>query len=297
MTLQAMGPTEEMRAAIINDGDKEFRRVNVTVKMDRRELLTGLAAGTVVPIMASGCSTNAALDRQQIMLVSDGQLAQLAAGSWRQALSQTRQTRDYGKRRRVEQVGTRIVDAADKQFPARGLTKQNWEFAVFDEDTINAWVMPGGKVGFYTGILDIMSNDDQVATVMGHEVGHVVGRHAAERMSQQLVGTGVIAVGNIALDRYDVKHKRELGALLGAGVTFGYVLPYSRLHEYEADRLGVDFMNGGSYRPPEALTFWQNMMRKNQGRARPLEWMSTHPSDGNRIARMRSHIASKGYGV
>ncbi|MEM8920917.1 MAG: M48 family metalloprotease, partial [Pseudomonadota bacterium] len=155
-----------------------------TVTMSRRELITGLASGSVVAFSGatvSGCATNEALGRSQLMLVSDGQLAQLSAQSWTQALQEIPQTSDSATRRRVEGVGDRIVQAADQRFPSHNLTQYNWEFAVFEDDTVNAWVMPGGKVGFHTGILEIMENDDQIATVMGHEAGHVVGRHAAER--------------------------------------------------------------------------------------------------------------------
>ena len=195
-------------------------------------------------------------------------------------------TRAWGR------VGRRIVDAARTQFPGRGLGDHDWEFAVFDDDQVNAWVLPGGKVGFYSGILDIMENEDQVATVMGHEVGHVVGRHAAERYSQQVLAQSVVAVAGAALSQSDTRHAGEIAAVLGAGVTFGVLLPYSRKHEYEADRLGIDFMIGGGFAPREALRFWDSMSRRSDGKG--VEFMSTHPSDENRIAAMRSHLGARG---
>ena len=267
-----------------------------TVTMSRRELITGLASGTVVAFAGtsvSGCATNEALGRSQLLLVSDGQLAQLAAQSWTQALQENRQTSDPALRRRVEGVGDRIVQAADRQFPQQNLTQNNWEFAVFEDDTVNAWVMPGGKVGFHTGLLDIMENDDQVATVMGHEAGHVVGRHAAERYSQQMAAAGGLALANVALEAGDVENRGLIAGILGAGVTFGVILPYSRQHEYEADRLGADFMVGADYRANEAVRFWDTMTQ--QSGQRPLEFMSTHPSDTNRISAMQSYISTQGY--
>ncbi len=267
-----------------------------TVTMSRRELITGLAAGSVVAFgsaAVSGCTTNEALGRSQLLLVSDEQLSQLAAQSWTQALQENRQTSDPALLRRVERVGDRIVQAADQRFPGQNLTRNNWEFAVFEDDTVNAWVMPGGKVGFHKGLLDIMDNDDQIATVMGHEAGHVVGRHAAERYSQQMAAAGGLALANVALEAGEVENRRLIAGVLGAGVTFGVILPYSRQHEYEADRLGADFMVGANYRAGEAIRFWDNMTQ-NAG-SKPAEFMSTHPSDANRINAMRSYVSNQGY--
>ncbi|MEO0398597.1 MAG: M48 family metallopeptidase [Pseudomonadota bacterium] len=267
-----------------------------TVTMSRRELLSGLASGSVVAFSGaalSGCTTNEALGRRQLLLVSDAQLAQLSQQSWQQALQQNRQTSDPALRRRVSRVGDRIVQAADRRFPGQNLTQNNWEFAVFEDDTVNAWVMPGGKVGFHTGILDIMENDDQIATVMGHEAGHVVGRHAAERYSQQMAAQGGLSIANVALANSNVRNAGMIAGILGAGVSFGVILPYSRKHEYEADRLGADFMVGSNYRANEAVRFWDTMTSRSG--QRPAEFMSTHPSDTNRITAMRSYISSQGY--
>ncbi|MEO1028240.1 MAG: M48 family metallopeptidase, partial [Pseudomonadota bacterium] len=251
-----------------------------TVTMSRRDLINGLAAGSVVAF-TGGCVTNEALGRSQFLLVNDDQLEQMAAQSWTAALQENRQTSDPALRRQVENVGSRIVQAADRRFPQQNLTRKNWEFAVFDDSTVNAWVMPGGKVGFHTGILDIMDNDDQIATVMGHEAGHVVGKHSAERYSQQVAAAGGLALANVALEVGDVENRNLIAGILGAGVTFGVILPYSRKHEYEADRLGADFMVGANYRANEAVRFWDTMTQ--QSGQRPLEFMSTHPSDTNRI--------------
>ncbi|MEM1146369.1 MAG: M48 family metallopeptidase [Pseudomonadota bacterium] len=266
------------------------------ITLSRRDLINGLACGSVVAFSSatvSGCATNEALGRSQFMLVSDGQLAELAAQSWTQALEQNPQTSDRALRRRVEAVGDRIVQAADQRFPSQNLTQNNWEFAVFESDTVNAWVMPGGKVGFYTGLLDIMENDDQIATVMGHEAGHVVGRHSAERYSQQMAAAGGLALAGVALEAGDVENSALIAGILGAGVTFGVILPYSRQHEYEADRLGTDFMVGADYRANEAVRFWDAMTQTSA--QKPMEFMSTHPSDANRIAAMQSYVTAQGY--
>ncbi|MEM6538023.1 MAG: M48 family metallopeptidase, partial [Pseudomonadota bacterium] len=140
---------------------------------------------------------------------------------------------------------------------------------------------------------DITDNDDQIATVMGHEAGHVVGKHAAERYSQQVAAQQGLALANVALGASNSRNSGLIAGILGAGVTFGVILPYSRQHEYEADRLGADFMAGANYRPNEAVRFWDTMSQ--QPGQQSAEFMSTHPSDQNRITAMRSYISDSGY--
>ncbi len=254
----------------------------------RREMIMGLAAGTVLPFVA-GCADNAALGRSQLMLVSDGQLAQLSQQAWQDSLQRERVLRDPSYQRRLQRVGDRVVAAS-------GQSHLDWEFVVFDSDTVNAWVLPNGKVGFYKGILDIMDTDDHIATVMGHEVGHVAGRHSAERASQQMaaqMGVSLLAsaIGSSGTDY--AQYSDDVGAALGMGVTYGVILPYSREHEYEADRLGVDYMVGSGYDPRQAVDFWVGMSAMNDHNV--AEFASTHPSDDNRVAAMRAHIQARGY--
>ena len=262
-------------------------RTQPSVTMSRREILMGLATGAVVPFAASGCAENEALGRSQLMLVSPQQIAQLSDQTWRQSLQELPRSRDASLRRRLDRVGSRVVSAS-------GLTNYDWEFEVFENDQANAWVLPNGKVGFYTGMFDVVQNDDQIATILGHEAGHVAGRHAAERASQQMaagLATTAIAVG---MEQADVQNAGQWAAVLGAGAMFGVLLPYSRQHELEADRLGVDYMAGARYRPNEAVDFWELMMRR-QGGSRTPSFLSTHPSSDQRMARLQSHIQARGY--
>jgi predicted Zn-dependent protease len=267
-------------------GEIDMADKKLTELIRRREVLIGLAAGTMVP-MLSGCAENSALGRNQLMLVSDGDLAQLSEQAWRDSLQRERILRDPSYNRRLQRVGDRMVAAS-------GQTDKNWEFVVFDSDTVNAWVLPNGKVGFYKGILDLMESDDHIATVMGHEVGHVAGRHSAERASQQIAAqAGMQLVGAVLGSQTDVNYDADMAAALGLGVTVGVLLPYSRQHEYEADRLGVDYMVGSSYDPRQAIDFWVGMSALHQGGQ--MEFMSTHPSDDSRIAAMRAHMETSGY--
>jgi len=251
------------------------------VVMNRRQLVAGLACGSVV-----ACSVNPETGRSQLMLVSQGQLAQLSAGAWNDVQKQERVSTDPALNAQLRRVGGRITQGA-------GMANQSWEYAVFDSDQLNAFVLPGRQVGFYRGIMELADNDDQVATVLGHEVGHVTGRHAAERYSQNIaVGIGT-TVAAVAINQSDSRHKQEIAAVLGLGVTFGFVLPYSRKHELEADLLGVDYMARSGYDVNEAVRFWGKMAES--GGSRTPEFMSTHPAPETRIRQIQEHIEMRGY--
>ena len=252
----------------------------MTVVMERREVLAGLAAGSVVAL--SGCVQNSELGRNQLILISESQLAAMSQNAWSEIRKTSRFSRDRGANRKIDRIGTRIVDAANAG-------NRDWEFHIIDDKTVNAFVLPGGQVAFYQGILDIMDNDDQIATVMGHEVGHVIGRHAAERASQQIAAGVGLTAANIALAQSGVSYRNAISAILGAGVTYGVILPYSRQHEFEADRLGVTYMNEANYRPGEALAFWETMSAKGGD---TVDFMSTHPSDAKRINALQQHITT-----
>ena len=256
------------------------------VSMSRRQLVRGLATGSVVAF-AAGCAENTALGRSQLMLVSEEQIAQLSAQAWQQSLQRERISRDPQLNARVERVGARVTRASGLNYP--------WEYVVFDSDQENAWVLPGGKVAFYRGILETMENDHQIATVMGHEAAHLAGRHAAERASQQQAAGIGLGLASVALDAGDVENTAQWAAILGAGVTFGVILPYSRRHELEADRLGVEYMARAGYDPRQALRFWESKAAQSAGRNATPEFASTHPSDATRIAALRQYLAEQNY--
>lgn len=246
----------------------------------RRRMLLGLAAGGVVTL--SGCSTNPMTGRDQFMLVSDDDLASMSVRTWEQVQRRYERGGTAKERETVRRVGRSMVDAS-----GLGGTR-NWEFEVF-EGPSNAFVLPGGQVAVFTGILEDFDNEAQMAAVVGHEVGHVAARHSAERVSQQvlaslLVGGTAAVLAGIGTDR--AATQIAIGAL-GAGATFGILLPYSRRHELEADRLGVEYMARQGYDPREARQFWVDRIEERESEA-PAEFMSTHPSDQTRIAQIEA---------
>ncbi len=184
---------------------------------------------------------------------------------------------------RVNEVGWRIAESVGRSLP-----EAEWEFVVFESDELNAFALPGGKVGVYTGILELTETDDELAAIIGHEIAHVTSRHSAERMSQTMMA-GIVAAGSeVYMESADVDHdNRALArAALGVGTTIGVMLPYSRLHETEADVIGLRFAAGAGYDPRAAITFWEKMKAASEGKGRPPEFLSTHPAPDNRIARL-----------
>lgn len=248
--------------------------------MDRRVFLAGLASASAWTL--AGCATNPVTGRSQLSLVSEEQLVQASGQAWKEIQAQSVRSTDTAVNRRIRDIGRRCVEGA-------GQGHRDWEFAVFEDPAINAFVLPGGQVAFYTGLLDAAENDGQVAAVMGHEIGHVTGRHASERASQHLaanLGFSIVAGVLIGSSRED---GQLLAAVLGAGIVYGIILPYSREHEYEADRLGLEYMHAAGYDPQEAVNFWEIM--NGMDRRRPLEFMSTHPAPAKRMKRLQEEAA------
>lgn len=251
--------------------------------LKRRDVLMGLATGTLV---LAGCEVNPYTGREQFVGLApgDAQMAALALDSWQKQKAETPISRSPALNARLQRVGQRIAAVA-------GLQNVQWEFVVFDTPEKNAFVLPGGKVGFYRGIMELAQNDDQIAAVMGHEVGHVQARHAAERYSQQTGASVLMGAAQIGLQGSE--NSNAWLAALGLGAQVGILLPYSRLQESEADRVGVDNMHAARYDVREAVRFWEIMA--SQGGSRPPTLLSTHPSPQGRMAELKAYINQRGY--
>ena len=169
--------------------------------LERRSLIQGLAAGGILTVGGSslaGCATNAETGARQLLLVGDGQLSQMAAASWLDTKSKIPTSNDPRYTNRLENIGSRIARGANKE-------NESWDYEVFDQNSRNAFVLPGNRVGFFKGMMDFADNDDQIAAVMGHEVGHVTGKHAAERVSTKWLGNWLLQAGRFSRDHKEPK--------------------------------------------------------------------------------------------
>ena len=224
------------------------------INLSRRAIIKGLAAGTMFPIVA-GCATVAQ---------TDAQLAQLSATAWADLKSQTPVSRDSRLVQPVMETWGQLVSGTPK-------ANEEWDVQVFDDTTVNAFVMPGNRVGIYRGIVDLTENMDQLSSVLGHEVGHSVKLHAAKRANRaQLANIGLMA-GQIAIGtaagsgQLSQATAQSMAALGGAAVQFGVILPFSRGHELEADKLGVDYMHASGFSVKEAPRLWELMAAQSEG--------------------------------
>ena len=182
----------------------------------------------------------------------------------------------------VQCVAERIVKHSGKNFSNEG-----WEVVLFRDKAVNAFALPGGKIGVYTGLLGMVENQHQLAAVIGHEVGHVILEHGNQQISQDLLVKGGLAAIERLIKDMDPQEKQEILAGLGLGAQIGLALPYSRHHEIEADQVGLELMAKAGFDPRESVTLWENM---NQIGGQQLEFLSTHPSDENRIKDLRSRM-------
>jgi predicted Zn-dependent protease len=248
----------------------------------RRDLMRAFAGGAAaLALPACETTTNPETGRGQFILVSDEQMSQAALQAWAQVRQQTPAWNNRAAQQRLERVGMRVAQGA-------GRGNQQWEFQLFDSPQKNAFVLPGNKVGFYRGLYELSERDDWMATVLGHEVGHVTGRHAAERYSREMATQTALQVAGTQIS------SRAAMAALGLGAQVGLSLPFSREQESEADILGINYMRAAGYDPRQAIPFW-NAMNAGGG-SRPPEFISTHPDPANRVERIRNYINQRGWG-
>ena len=236
-----------------------------------------------VVLFVIGCATAPYTGRGQVILVSEGQEAALGEDAYKHVLRDSVVSHDVDTQRIVRKVGERIARAANE--PA-----YNWQFSVInDPEVVNAFALPGGKVAVYTGIFGPARDEAGLAVVLGHEVAHVLARHPAERMSQdlllQIVGTGLSA----ALSKNPAMANQVL-QVYGMGAGVGLALPFSRAQETEADRIGLILMAKAGYDPRVALDLWRRMEKKEGGRDAPPEFLSTHPGYATRIEQLRTFL-------
>lgn len=250
--------------------------------MHARSNQLAVTVAAALCLASTGCLTVPETGRRQVMLISSQQEMQLGFSAFQQMKKETPVSRDPAITAMVQRVGRRIAAVAE-------LPGAQWEFVVFDSKEANAFCLPGGKVGIYTGILPITKDEAGLATVIGHEIAHAVARHGAERMSEGLLlqtGGGLLGAG---LANSDPRTRVLVLTAYGLGAKVGRELPHSRAQESEADRIGLIYMARAGYDPEAAVAFWQRFGEHNrqQGGGGTPEFLRTHPLDTVRVQQLQ----------
>lgn len=243
---------------------------------------------SIVVLLFWSCATNPLTGRKSLSLVSNAQLFPQSFAQYNQVLKNSQIDNVSADAKMINNVGQRIKYAAERFYTEKGMGSQlqgyEWQFSLIKSDQLNAWCMPGGKVAFYTGILPICKDDTGVAVVMGHEVAHALAGHSAEQVSNAMLAQGIMIGGNVAISNDDWRNVFNELYPAGAGLT---MLKYGRNMELDADHAGLYLMAMAGYNPQEAISFWQRMEKASEGQKTPPEFLSTHPSSGNRIAQIQ----------
>jgi predicted Zn-dependent protease len=240
-----------------------------------------LVGSGLVVVTVTGCVTNEA-GRKQLMLVSQQEEMQLGLNAFDQMKTNTPISKDPVANDMVKRVGDRIKTVVN-------LNGAQWEFVVFESKEANAFCLPGGKIGVYTGILPLVKDDAGLAVVLGHEIAHATLHHGAERMSRgiamQVVGQGL----GYAVDTANPKWTAAFAQLYGIGSGVAVELPHSRSSESEADKIGLFYMAKAGYDPEAAISFWERFAEYGkQAGGKPPKWLSTHPDEGTRIQNLKA---------
>ena len=249
-------------------------------------------AGFFFILILTACATVPMTGRKQMNLMPESEMAAMGFQQYGEFMDTTTVSTNRQATNDIKEVGSKISGTVEKYMREIGQEKKlehyEWEFNLVADKTPNAWAMPGGKIVFYEGILPLTQDKNGIAVVMGHEIAHAIARHGNERFSQAIM----TQLGGMALAKAIEEKPEETKALFmlafGIGSQVGVMLPYSRLHEKEADKLGLNFMAMAGYNPNTAISFWERMSKS--GGARPPEWLSTHPLDETRIAEMKKNL-------
>ena len=241
-------------------------------------------------LLLASCGSVPLTGRRQILLVSDAELLAASLTQYEAYMKTATKSTDRTKSAMVERVGRRIATATEDHLRQNGGEKEidnfKWEFNLIRDDAVNAFCMPGGKIVVFEGLLPLVSSEDELAVVIGHEIAHAVAKHSNERMSQEILAQYGAAFVDLALSSQTAVLQQIGSSVFGLGAQLGVMLPYSRTHEYEADKIGLILMTVAGFEPGSALTFWQKMSDLS-GNSNSSDFMSTHPSDSKRIAEIQ----------
>lgn len=241
------------------------------------------SVATALILALSACATSPT-GRKQVLLYPTDQLDEMGT----QAFASMKSDLQISNKKTENSYVQCVANSITKNVPANVFAGQ-WEVVVFDDDQVNAFALPGGKIGVYTGLLKVATNQDQLAAVIGHEVGHVIAHHGNERMSQStLINMGSQAVGQI-LEMNEVQNSGPIMSAIGLGAQVGIQLPFSRSHESEADVIGLVLMAQSGFDPRESVQLWKNMDAASGGNKQP-ELLSTHPLPSSRIENLQKNM-------
>jgi predicted Zn-dependent protease len=256
--------------------------------MKRFNLIMALLTACLI---MSSCGSVALTGRKQLLLVSDQEVYQAGLTQYNEYIASSQLSSDTKNTAIVKSVGQKLAAATEQYLKANGLESElknfAWEFNLVKDKQVNAFCMPGGKIVVYEGLLTVAQTEAELAVVIGHEIAHAVAKHSNERMSQQIMAQYGAAILSQALSQKSAAIQQTASTVFGLGAQVGLMLPYSRKHEYEADYMGIVFMELAGYDSTSSIDFWTKMSAGSSGGS---DFLSTHPSDTKRIAELQRRI-------
>ncbi|MFC6267243.1 M48 family metallopeptidase [Frigoriflavimonas asaccharolytica] len=253
--------------------------------------ISGILGVGAISLAFIACTTNPITGRKSIQFANSSEIATMAAQEYKTTLAAAKVVKGTSQANLVNSVGVKIKNAANAYYASIGreqdLANYNWEFNLIQEDQLNAWCMPGGKVAVYTGILPVTKDETGLAVVMGHEVSHALAGHGNERISQGMIAQGLGQVAGASISNGQMNAIFQQVYPIGTQVT---LLSYGRKQELEADQMGLYLMAMAGYDPQQSIPFWNRMEAASSGAQKQPEFLSTHPGPGNRIAELNKNM-------
>ena len=243
-----------------------------------------VVAVSFISLAVASCATTMT-GRKQLNMISDDKMDAMGIAAFTDLVQKGSVEADPATNAYVRCVADAIIAVVPEQYAPKDA---EWEVVVFEDPTPNAFALPGAKIGVHTGMLELAQTPDQLAAVIGHEVGHVLLEHGNERMSQALMADGALQLGSIAVGATGTGYGDIIVGGLGVGAQYGVILPFSRKHESEADEVGQRFMAEAGFDPRASIELWENMKAKADGQ--PAQWLSTHPAHDTRIANLQARL-------
>jgi predicted Zn-dependent protease len=234
-------------------------------------------------LIIAACSSSPT-GRSQLTLFSDAELNKMGASSFEEMKKEEKISQDKALNHYVQCVSSAITAQVGPE-----IHQGDWEVVVFDSEMVNAFALPGGKIGVYTGILAVAENQHQLAAIIGHEVGHVIADHANERISSNMLAQTSMMVADVVLDSYAPESRGMVMSGLGVGIQVGILMPYGRTHESEADIIGLELMAKSGFQPEQSVKLWENMAKQDKNS--PPEFLSTHPANQTRINQLNEKMS------